>query len=250
MQFRPCIDLHDGKVKQIVGSSLSDADNSASINFESDRSPAEFAALYRRDNLQGGHVIKLGPGNDEAAKEALTAWPNGLQIGGGVNADNAADYLAMGASHVVVTSYVFREGKIHFENLEKLVAAVGRERLVLDLSCKERDGRYYIVTDRWQKFTDTEVSEGTLNRLAGFCSEFLVHAASVEGKLAGPDLVLVTLLAGHSPIPVTYAGGIATIEDIEAVRKAGQGRVHITIGSALDLFGGQLSYDEVVRRCK
>ena len=249
MQFRPCIDLHNGKVKQIVGSSLSDADNSAAVNFESDRSPAEFAALYRKDNLTGGHVIKLGPGNETSAEEALAAWPEGLQIGGGITADNAGDYLAMGASHVIVTSYVFREGKIHRKNLQKLVDAVGRERLVLDLSCKERDGRYFIVTDRWQTFTETEVSQETLLELADSCAEFLVHAASVEGKMAGPDLKLVRLLAEHSPIPVTYAGGIATVEDIEAMRIAGKNRIHITIGSALDIFGGALSYEEVVKLC-
>lgn len=250
MQFRPCIDLHNGKVKQIVGSSLSDSDNSAAVNFESDRSPAEFASLYRKDNLQGGHVIKLGPGNNTAAEQALAAWPGGLQVGGGITAENAAGYLAMGASHVVVTSYVFREGKVHQDNLKKLVNAVGRERLVLDLSCKKKDGRYYIVTDRWQTFTETEVSRETLHELADSCAEFLVHAASVEGMMAGPDLQLVALLAEHSPIPVTYAGGIATIEDIEAVRTAGKNRIHITIGSALDIFGGSLNYEEVVERCK
>ena len=250
MQFRPCIDLHNGKVKQIVGSSLSDSDNSATVNFESERSPAEFASLYRKDNLQGGHVIKLGPGNDAAAEQALAVWPGGLQVGGGITADNAAGYLAMGASHVVVTSYVFREGKVHQDNLKQLVSAVGRERLVLDLSCKKKDGRYYIVTDRWQTFTETEVSRETLHELADSCAEFLVHAASVEGIMAGPDLQLVALLAEHSPIPVTYAGGIATIEDIEAVRTVGKSRIHITIGSALDIFGGSLNYEEVVECCK
>ena len=250
MQFRPCIDLHHGKVKQIVGSSLSDADNSASVNFESDRSPAEFAIRYREDNLRGGHVIKLGPGNDEAAKEALQAWPGGLQVGGGINADNARDYLDMGASHVIVTSYVFQAGEINREHLDKLVTAVGKERLVLDLSCKEKDGEYYIVTDRWQTFTDTVISPETLHDLARYCDEFLVHAASVEGLMQGPDLKLVKLLAEGSPIPVTYAGGIATMDDIEAVRQAGDNKVHITIGSAMDTFGGSLSYREVVERCR
>ncbi|MGI9275406.1 MAG: phosphoribosylformimino-5-aminoimidazole carboxamide ribotide isomerase [Endozoicomonas sp.] len=250
MQFRPCIDLHKGKVKQIVGSSLSDGDNSATVNFESDRSPADFAEMYRGDNLRGGHIIKLGPGNDQAAEKALAAWPEGLQIGGGVTADNAAEFIAMGASHVIVTSYVFKDGRIHQDNLEKLVAAVGRERLVLDLSCKEKGGQYFIVTDRWQKFTDTVVSPETLSQLSGYCDEFLVHAASVEGMMAGPDIELVKLLAEHSPIPVTYAGGISSITDIEAVRKAGQGKVHITIGSALDIFGGNLAYQGVVNMCR
>ena len=249
MQFRPCIDLHKGKVKQIVGSSLTDTDNSAQVNFESDRLPEDFVSQYRNDNLRGGHVIKLGPGNDEAAEAALKAWPKGLQIGGGVNAENAAALIAMGASHVIVTSYVFKDGKVNFDHLDKLLAAVGKDQLVLDLSCKERDGEYFIVTDRWQNFTDTKINEATLTQLAGYCDEFLVHAASVEGLMAGPDLKLVKLLADHSPIPVTYAGGIASMEDIEAVRTAGKNKIHITIGSALDIFGGELLYTEVVDCC-
>ena len=250
MQFRPCIDLHNGKVKQIVGSSLADKGNFAQVNFESEHSPAYFTKMYQRDNLRGGHVIKLGPGNDTAAQEALAGWYEGWQIGGGITADNARDHLDMGASHVIVTSYVFRDGRIDFDNLEKLVAVTGKERLVLDLSCKAQGGQYCIVTDRWQKFTDTTISESTLNQLASYCDEFLVHAASVEGLMAGPDLELVRLLAKHSPIPVTYAGGIATLEDVEAVRVAGEGRIHITIGSALDIFGGSLPYKDVVQACQ
>ncbi|MGI9279940.1 MAG: phosphoribosylformimino-5-aminoimidazole carboxamide ribotide isomerase [Endozoicomonas sp.] len=250
MQFRPCIDLHEGKVKQIVGSSLRDGDNSAQVNFESDRSAADFAELYRKEQLTGGHVIKLGPKNDAAAASALSGWPGGLQIGGGITAENARQYLEMGASHVIVTSYVFKDGQVFFENLDKLLASVGRERLVLDLSCKKKDGDYFIVTDRWQKFTDTRINAVTLVKLAHYCDEFLVHAASVEGLMAGPDLELVALLARHSPVPVTYAGGIATLEDIEAVRKAGDNKVHITIGSALDIFGGSLAFKDVVACCK
>ncbi len=250
MQFRPCIDLHNGKVKQIVGSSLSDADNSAEVNFESQKSAGHYAGLYRQDGLTGGHVIKLGPGNEQAAEDALSTWPEGLQIGGGVNADNARQFLDLGASHVIVTSYVFKDGKVHYENLDKLVAVTGRERLVLDLSCKEKDGQYYIVTDRWQTFTDTVINAETLNRLASYCDEFLVHAASVEGLMAGPDLKLVRQLAEGSPIPVTYAGGIATLEHIEAVREAGNNKIHITIGSALDIFGGRLPYRDVVNACR
>ncbi|MCL6271545.1 phosphoribosylformimino-5-aminoimidazole carboxamide ribotide isomerase [Sansalvadorimonas sp. 2012CJ34-2] len=250
MQFRPCIDLHNGKVKQIVGSSLTDTDNSAQVNFESDQSPAWFVETYRKDNLRGGHVIKLGPGNERAAEQALQAWPGGLQIGGGVNAENAEHYLAMGASHVIVTSYVFSDGEINFQNLKKLVDVTGPERLVLDLSCKERDGQYFIVTDRWQKFTETIISPETLQNLGQYCGELLVHAASVEGLQAGPDLKLVELLGGHTPVPVTYAGGIASLEDIEAVRSAGKNRVHITVGSALDIFGGKLSYRDVVNACR
>ncbi|MTI15152.1 phosphoribosylformimino-5-aminoimidazole carboxamide ribotide isomerase [Sansalvadorimonas verongulae] len=250
MQFRPCIDLHHGKVKQIVGSSLTDENNSAQVNFESEHSPAYFVQMYRQDSLRGGHIIKLGPGNEMAAQEALAGWSEGLQIGGGITAENAMDHLDMGASHVIVTSYVFRDGRINFANLEKLVAVTGKERLVLDLSCKAHDGQYFIVTDRWQTFTDTVISQETLNQLASYCDEFLVHAASVEGLMAGPDLKLVRLLADSSPIPVTYAGGIATLEDVEAVRSAGCSRVHITIGSALDIFGGPLSYRSVVQACQ
>ncbi len=250
MQFRPCIDLHQGRVKQIVGSSLTDSDNSAQTNFDSDKPSSYYAEMYRRDNLTGGHIIKLGPGNDDAAREALQSWPSGMQIGGGLTADNAETYIKMGASHVIVTSYVFKDGKINYENLKALVEAVGAKHIVLDLSCKERDGNYYIVTDRWQNFTETLVNEESLTELATYCDEFLVHAASVEGKMAGPDLRLVKLLAQYSPIPVTYAGGIATLEDIEAVRRDGQNKVHITIGSALDIFGGNLPYEEVVSLCK
>lgn len=250
MQFRPCIDLHEGKVKQIVGSSLRDGDNSAQVNFESDRSVAYFVELYRQEQLTGGHVIKLGPGNEVAAASALSGWPGGLQVGGGITAENAVQYLDMGASHVIVTSYVFKDGQINFENLNKLLAAVGRERLVLDLSCKKKGGDYFIVTNRWQKFTDTRINAQTLEKLALYCDEFLVHAASVEGLMGGPDLELVSLLAQYSPVPVTYAGGIASLEDIEAVRKAGNGQVHITIGSALDIFGGSLAFMDVVASCK
>lgn len=250
MQFRPCIDLHQGRVKQIVGSSLSDSDNSVQTNFSSDKPSSYYAEMYKKDALTGGHIIKLGPGNDDAAREALATWPGGMQIGGGVTAENAASYIAMGASHVIVTSFVFKDGVINYDNLNALVEAVGKEHLVLDLSCKERDGEYYIVTDRWQNFTETTLSKGSLEELAAYCDEFLIHAASVEGKMAGPDLKLVQLLAECSPIPTTYAGGIANFEDIEAVRETGNGRVHITIGSALDIFGGGLSYENVVSLCK
>jgi phosphoribosylformimino-5-aminoimidazole carboxamide ribotide isomerase len=250
MQFRPCIDLHQGKVKQIVGATLTDSDNSADVNFESTHSPSYYSELYKKNSLRGGHIIKLGPGNDEAATEALNAWRGGLQIGGGVNDENGPSFIEAGASHVIVTSFVFKNGVIEYGNLKKLVAAVGKEHLVLDLSCKERDGEYYIVTDRWQNFTDTKLNAETLRDLASYCDEFLIHAASVEGKMGGADLKLVKLLGEASPIPTTYAGGIASIEDIQAVKEAGCGKIHITIGSALDIFGGSLSFDEVVELCK
>lgn len=250
MEFRPCIDLHNGKVKQIIGSSLKDSDNSAIINFESDRDSSFYANMYREDNLRGGHIIKLGPENEDAAFSALQSYKDGLQIGGGVTADNCLEYLEAGASHVIVTSYVFSGGKIDYSNLKKLVSVAGKERIVLDLSCKKRDDDYFIVTDRWQKFTTSKIDKSLLEDLSNYCDEFLVHAASVEGKMGGADLELVELLAQNSPITVTYAGGIATVGDIEAVRKAGGNKIHITIGSALDIFGGDLKYRDVVNLCK
>ncbi|MCL2346345.1 MAG: phosphoribosylformimino-5-aminoimidazole carboxamide ribotide isomerase [Desulfobulbus sp.] len=246
MRFRPCIDLHDGVVKQIVGSTLTADGPGPATNFVAANSPAWFAALYRRDNLRGGHVIKLGPGNDEAAREALSTWPGGMQIGGGITMGNAREWLDAGASHVIVTSYVFRDGQVDFDRLQKLVAAIGKKRLVLDLSCRRRGDNYIIVTDRWQKFTETAVSEETLTILAGYCDEFLVHAADVEGKCAGIELPLVGLLAAHCPIAVTYAGGIRDMADIELIASRGKRRVDFTVGSALDIFGGTLPYRSLV----
>lgn len=245
--FRPCIDLHDGKVKQIVGGSLQDSGAGLRTNFVSERPAAWFAELYRRDGLQGGHVIQLGPGNEAAARAALGAYPGGLHLGGGVNLDNARGWLEAGASHVIVTSWVFRDGRLDFDRVQALVAAIGKERLVLDLSCRQRAGEYWVVTDRWQKFTEFTVSEAALARLAGHCAEFLVHAVDVEGLCQGVDLALVEKLAKWSPIPVTYAGGARSLADLEAVTQAGQGRVHLTIGSALDIFGGTgVRYAEAV----
>ena len=243
--FRPCIDLHEGKVKQIIGGTLAD-DARPVTHFETERSPAYYARLYRSDDLRGGHVVLLGPGNEAPAREALAAWPGGLQLGGGVTPRNALEWLDAGASHVIVTSYVFREGRIAWERLKELQNLVSRERLVLDLSCRRRENRYYVVTDRWQKWTETEVNAQTLNRLAECADEFLVHAADVEGKQQGVDLDLVSLLAAQSPIPTTYAGGVRSLDDIRAVWQAGKGRLFLTIGSALDIFGGPLPYSEVV----
>lgn len=236
--FRPCIDLHDGRVKQIVGGTLRDDQEGLRTNFVAEQSAAWFAARYRDDNLTGGHVIKLGPGNEEAAREALAAWPGGLQIGGGINGENAREWIDAGASHVIVTSWVFRDGKIDHERIATLVRSLGRERLVLDLSCRRRDGRYWVVTDRWQKFTDCEVDAESLMALAESCDEFLIHAADVEGLCAGIDLELVEKLASWSPIPCTYAGGAKSMDDLKTVSRIGRERIHLTIGSALDIFGG------------
>lgn len=250
MEFRPCIDLHNGKVKQIVGSTLSDNKCKVVENFSTDKSPAEFAKLYKKDNLLGGHIIKLGVGNDDAAKQAISEWKNGFHIGGGINDENAKFWLDFGASHIIVTSFVFSDGKINLKNLEKLRSTVGKNRIVLDLSCKRQENDYFICTDRWQKFTAEKITPKTLNFLADYCDEYLIHAADVEGKKQGADLKLVEILAKHSPIPTTYAGGISSISDIEEFQTVGQNRINFTIGSALDIFGGSLKYDDVVRYLK
>ena len=246
--FRPCIDLHEGRVKQIVGSSIDVARPGAlRTNFVSEKPPAWYAELYRRDNLRGGHVIKLGQGNDDAAREALAAWPGGLQIGGGVTADNAAEWIDAGASHVIVTSWLFRDGKFDEDRLKQLGQAVGQARLVLDLSCRRRGDEYFVVTDRWQTFTELRVNADTLGSLAKRCDEFLIHGVDVEGLGQGIDETLVRLIAGHSPIPATYAGGARSMDDLRRVTELGQRRVHLTIGSALDIFGGDgVRYEDAV----
>lgn len=236
--FRPCIDLHDGKVKQIVGGTLTDSAQGLKTNFISEHSPAWYAKLYQSDSLKGGHIVKLGPGNDAAATEALAAYPGGFHIGGGINADNASQWLDSGASHVIVTSYVFRDGILDWDRLKLLVQKVGTSRLVLDLSCRVKDNRYYVVTDRWQKFTTLEVNAETLQTLSQYCAEFLIHAADVEGLCRGIDLKLVELLGKHTPIPTTYAGGAKSLADLEEVTRISNGRLDLTIGSALDIFGG------------
>jgi len=236
--FRPCIDLHEGKVKQIVGVSLSADQTELRTNFVSDRPAAGFAWLYRRDGLKGGHVIMLGPGNETVGREALAAYPGGLQIGGGINPDNARDWLDAGASHVIVTSWVFRDGQLDFERVRALAAAIGKERLVFDLSCRRRDKDYWVVTDRWQKFTEFKIDAAGMAQFAPFCAEFLIHAADVEGLCGGVDLELVERLARWSPIPTTYAGGARSLTDLEEVTRVGRGEIDLTIGSALDIFGG------------
>ena len=244
--FRPCIDLHDGVVKQIVGGTLTDS--GATTNFVAQHSPAYYAELYRRDDLTGGHVIKLGPGNDDAAREALAAWPGGLQIGGGITAENAPEWLDAGAAKIIVTSYIFKDGEILLGNLEKLFSVIGKNRLVLDLSCRKKaDGNYYIVTDRWQKFTNRMLNCETMEFLSSYASEFLIHAVDVEGKQSGIDEELLNILAAHSPLPCTYAGGIHAFEDIAKIISAGKGKIGYTVGSALDIFGGKLPYAEIVK---
>ena len=250
MKFRPCIDIHNGKVKQIVGGSLKDEGNQAITNFASDYNADFYAQKYKADGLVGGHIILLNSKTSEyyeATKEqaflALRTYPNGLQIGGGITADNAMEYIEAGASHVIVTSYVFKEGEIHWENLKKLVEKVGKQRIVLDLSCRKKDGKYYVVTDRWQTFTNVEVTTTLLEDLSSYCDEFLVHGVDVEGKSSGVEGDLVKILAGWNKIPMTYAGGIGSMEDLESFQNASEGKLDFTIGSALDLFGGEIPYE-------
>eukprot|EP00891_Asterochloris_glomerata_P001903 jgi/Astpho2/1903/fgenesh1_pm.00038_%23_27_t len=248
-KFRPCIDIHQGRVKQIVGSSLHDKQGSQLVvNFEAAEGPAHFAQMYKLDDLKGGHVIMLGADEESraAAQEALEAYPGGMQLGGGVTPENAASWLDAGASHVIVTSYVFQDGRLQQDRLQQLVKAVGPGKLVLDLSCRKRDGKYFVVTDRWQNFSDLEVDGEALQQLGQSCAEFLVHGVDVEGKQLGVDEDLIQLLSASSPKPVTYAGGVRNMADLETVRSAGQGRVDVTVGSALDIFGGSLPYSEVV----
>ena len=253
MQFRPCIDIHNGKVKQIVGSSLRDAGDQAEENFVAEQDGAFFARLYKNAGICGGHIILLNPEQSEyygATREqallALHEYPGGLQIGGGIHAGNAASFIKEGASHVIVTSYVFKDGRISFENLNQLVSAVGKEHLVLDLSCRFKEDGYYIVTDRWQKFTEEKVTTELLDRLAEYCDEFLVHAVDVEGKASGIEEELAGLLGRWNRIPVTYAGGVRNFEDLRKIRELGHGHLNVTIGSALDLFGGTMPYQKVL----
>lgn len=256
MEFRPCIDIHDGRVKQIVGGSL--RGESATENFVADQDAASFATYYRSLGISGGHVILLNapgsPGYNATraqALAALAAWPGGLQVGGGITPENASDYLRAGASHVIVTSYLFSDGQFNEARLARMTEAVGPDRLVLDLSCRKgRDGMFYVVTDRWQTFTDTVVTPELIRRLSDSCAEFLIHAADVEGLQRGIQTELVELLADVDDVIITYAGGIGCFADLEALRDASGGRLNITIGSALDLFGGPMPLPEVLARCE
>ncbi len=254
MEFRPCIDIHDGQVKQIVGGSLLDAGPGPAENFVATQDAAFFANLYKERGLKGGHVIllnKAGTPEYEATKAqalaALAAYPGGLQVGGGITAENARTFIEAGASHVIVTSYVFSDGVINFERLKALVAAVGREHIVLDLSCRKKDDAYYVVTDRWQKFTTEAITAGFLDELSAYCDEFLIHAADVEGKCSGIEEGLVELLGSWGKIPMTYAGGIASYEDIELIRTLGRDKLNFTVGSALDIFGGKLEFGRIAQ---
>ncbi|MCQ2539614.1 MAG: phosphoribosylformimino-5-aminoimidazole carboxamide ribotide isomerase [Acetatifactor sp.] len=257
MEFRPCIDIHNGKVKQIVGGSLVDTGNQAKENFVAEMDAPFYADLYKKAGIRGGHIIMLNAANSEyygATKEqalmALAEYPGGLQIGGGITCDNAQEYIAAGASHVIVTSFVFKDGQIYYDRLEKLSELVGKEHLVLDLSCRKTDKGYCIVTDRWQKMTNEYITEELLDKLSGYCDEFLIHAVDVEGKAEGIEQELAALLGNWGKMTVTYAGGVHSYEDIRLLRELGKGHLNVTIGSALDLFGGKLEFDKVLEYCK
>ena len=253
MQFRPCIDIHNGAVKQIVGGSLKDVGNQAKENFVSKYNAAFYAKLYQKYHLKGGHIILLNNKESEyfeatkaQAIEALKAYPGGLMIGGGIDADNALEYLEAGASHVIVTSYVFKNGDVNISNLKKLVNAVGKEHVVLDLSCRKIEGEYRIMTDRWQKASNVILNHETLNYFKDYCDEFLIHAVDVEGKNGGIEEDLVMMLGDWAKIPMTYAGGVHNFYDLELLRGLGRGKIDVTIGSALNLFGGSMEFEKVL----
>lgn len=253
MQFRPCIDIHNGAVKQIVGGSLKDTDNQAEENFVSEYNAAFYARLYQKLKLKGGHIILLNhkessffEATRRQALEALRAYPQGLMVGGGIDSENAKEYLDAGASHVIVTSYVFKDGEINIANLEKLVKTVGKEHIVLDLSCRKINGAYYIVTDRWQKATNVILNCETLDYFSEFCDEFLIHAVDVEGKNSGIEKEVVKLLGDWAKIPITYAGGVHNFADLDLLKKLGRDKMDVTIGSALDLFGGSMNFQKIL----
>lgn len=243
--FRPCIDLHNGQVKQIVGGTLDTAD--LKTNFVSVHPPSYYAELYRSHNLRGGHVIKLGPGNDEAALAALQAWPDALHLGGGITDENALQWLDAGAEKVIVTSYLFPKATFDLERLRRLAEKVEKRRLVVDVSCRRRNSEWVVAMNRWQDLTTMVVNEESLALLADYSSEFLIHAADVEGLCQGIDEQLVEKLGEWSKIPATYAGGARSIDDLRLVDKLSKGRVDLTYGSALDIFGGtQVKFEDLV----
>lgn len=253
MKFRPCIDIHNGHVVQIVGSSLRDENDSAQNNFVSEKDSAYYANLYKEHGLSGGHIIILNGKDSEyyeatkaEAVKALQTYNGGMQIGGGITDKNAEEYILAGASHIIVTSYVFSDGKICYNNLNRLNSAVGREHICLDVSCRMRNGKYYVVTDRWQKFTDVVLDENLIVSLSEYCDELLVHAVDVEGRKAGINATIAGILE-KSPIPVTYAGGISSLDDIAKIRSIGNNKIDFTIGTALNIFGGDLDLMEVIR---
>ncbi|KAF2261181.1 Phosphoribosylformimino-5-aminoimidazole carboxamide ribotide isomerase [Lojkania enalia] len=241
-RFRPCIDLHAGSVKQIVGGTLSTTlDSSLKTNFTSEHPSTYYANLYKKHDLTGAHVIMLGPGNEEAAQEALAAWKGGMQVGGGITEKNAAEWIARGADKVIITSYLFPDSVFSLERLQAVLHALDndKQKLVIDLSCRRKDGKWFVATNKWQTMTDFELSQvESIKLLEPHCSEFLIHAADVEGLQRGIDHELVSKLAEWCSLPVTYAGGGRSIEDLGLVEELSKGAIDLTIGSALDIFGG------------
>jgi phosphoribosylformimino-5-aminoimidazole carboxamide ribotide isomerase len=250
LNFRPCIDIHQGKVKQIVGDTFNEKNQNVVENFVSQYDSAHYASVFKKDGLTGGHIIMLGDGNHDAAIQALKEYPQGLQIGGGITSENASLYLENGASHVIVTSYIFDNGELNMDRLNKIVSEIGKEKLVIDLSCKEKNGKWFVVTNKWTKFSNLEINESTINEIEKYCDEFLIHAVDVEGKRTGIQENLVQHLSKLVSIPTTYAGGVRSIKDLETFYQLSDGKLDITIGSSLDLFGGDLAYNEVVDFCK
>ena len=253
MRFRPCIDIHDGKVKQIVGSSLDDRTDKAEENFVAENGAESFARLYQSQGLSGGHVIILNARGTEEYQQskrqalaALYAYPHGLMVGGGLDDTNVMEFLGAGASHGIFTSYIFSDGQIQMDRLRKLVSVAGKDHITLDLSCRKRDGSYYVVTDRWQRFTDQKLSVSLLEYLDSYCDEFLIHAADVEGKRAGCDRELLSILSDYDGVPLTYAGGVGSYDDLREIKRLTGGRIDITIGSALDIFGGALEMKKIL----
>ncbi|MCI2049252.1 MAG: phosphoribosylformimino-5-aminoimidazole carboxamide ribotide isomerase [Lachnospiraceae bacterium] len=259
MRLRPCIDIHNGHVKQVVGSTVNDGRNRVRENFVSFSPAANYARIYRKKDLPGGHVILLDsaaekPEAYEADRQqafgALRAYPGGLQAGGGIGPENCGGFLDAGASHVIVTSYVFTDGRLDEGRLRKIQAAAGPEHLVLDLSCRrEENGDFTVCTDRWKKRTSLVLGADTLEQLSLECAEFLIHASDVEGRREGIEEDLVKLLGNwlgsrkERPFPVTYAGGVHSLEDLGRIAACSGGRLDVTVGSALDLFGGELTLD-------
>ncbi|KAL8696883.1 MAG: hypothetical protein Q9201_007432 [Fulgogasparrea decipioides] len=249
-RFRPCIDLHSGQVKQIVGGTLSDTSSDLKTNHVSNLPASYFASLYKKHALSGAHVIMLGPGNDAAAQEALAAWPGGLQVGGGITAENAKLWIERGAEKVIVTSYLFPEARFSLDRLKAVLKALDNngEKLVVDLSCRRVDDKWMVAMNKWQTLTDMEIEHNTIRSLEPYCSEFLIHATDNEGLQRGIDEVLVGKLGEWCTKPVTYAGGGRHLEDFDLVQRLSQGRVDLTIGSALDIFGGSgVAFDECVK---
>lgn len=257
MEFRPCIDIHNGQVKQIVGSSLSDDKDFAVDNFVAKKSADYYADMYKEHGLRGGHIILLNSKESDyydatraQALLALNSYPGGLQVGGGINSSNAKMWIDAGATHVIVTSALFEDGKLSIDAMEKISSVVGPENLVFDLSCKRIGDKYFICTNRWQTVTEVSLDAALLKELEKYCDEYLIHAVDVEGKANGIEEDLVVELARYTGNAVTYAGGIHNMNDLDILYQKGEGRINATIGSALDIFGGNMKFDEVISHLK